>query len=414
MIFVRQVNVNKCYSDFCMMQSWFIGRTLSIFTALLIFLTHQGNAQTGSITTARTSPRGVISFSEAVTTGIWPGNYIDGYVKKYGSALFIYPVGDQGVSQPFAAAADRTTGAYFHENPDTATLPSGAPFSANKRDQWLARVRPTGYWDIDGSNPTKLTLTWDETTGVSGLTDHNLSRLTIAGWHVANARWENIPSGIDPVSLAGGVSSLTSGSITTTAALIPDTYNVYTLAQTVSGPLPVTLLSFTAVPDGEFRAILNWRTTFETNSLYFDIEHSSTGKIWTKKGRVLAKGEGYADLQYYFTDDTPVSGENLYRLKMLDRDSTFSYSKIQSVIIAGGPELSLFPNPTADRLYFDARILKNVKSVTLFRLTGQQLYNSTTVSAEGLDVRHLADGIYLVKVLLQDGTPFSQKIVVRK
>jgi hypothetical protein len=396
------------------MQSWFLSRTLSSFMIMFIFLSHQGIGQTGSITTARTLPRGVISFSESVTTGIGPGKFIDGYVKKYGSSVFIFPVGHLGVSQPFAAAADGTTGAYFHENPDLATLPSGAPYLVRNRDLVLARVRPTGFWDIDGANATRLTLTWGATSEVGTLTDHNLSRLTIAGWNTATARWENIPSSIDPVSLTGGVSSLVAGSITTTLALAPNTYSVYSLAQTVSGPLPVTLLSFSVVSDGESRAVLNWQTTFETNSHYFDIEHSITGKSWINKGRVWAKGEGLANLQYHFTDNGPASGVNLYRLKMIDRDSTFTYSKIQSVTIAGGPELSLFPNPTADRLYLDSRILSDVKSVTLYGLTGQALYNTTSVSTDGLDVRHLADGTYVVKILLQDGTPFTHKIVVMK
>jgi hypothetical protein len=396
------------------MQSRLTLRQLLCSFALSWFFAHHALGQNGSITTARSTPRGIISFSEATTSGIGPGKHIDGYVKKYGTVSFIYPVGDQGILQPFVAAADQTTGAYFHENPSFSVTPTGAPFRITSREAGLAAINSTGFWDVDGVHATKLTFTWSSVTGVASLTANTLSRLTIAGWSTVNSRWETIPSVVDPTAVGGGASSLNSGSITTTSAFVPNNYSIYALAQTVSGPLPVTLMNFTVSAYGESRAILNWHTTFESSSHLFDIEHSVTGKSWARKGSVMARGGGYEDVIYEFVDDSPASGVNLYRLRMLDLDSTFTYSKIQSVRLEGTEALSLYPNPTSDRLYFDARTLRHGKSVTFYSTSGRAVYTTAALSVGGMDLQSLSAGAYIVKVILQDGTTSSQRIVVNK
>ena len=55
----------------------------------------------------------------------------------------------------------------------------------------------------------------------------SLSSLTIVGWN--GTQWVSLASTVDGTSLLGGTSSLTTGSITTNLALVPDTYTVYTL-----------------------------------------------------------------------------------------------------------------------------------------------------------------------------------------
>lgn len=95
------------------------------------------------------------------------------------------------------------------------------------------------------------------------------------------------------------------------------------IAETDPPALPVTLVDFDAV--GLVKtAVLSWSTTFETNSGSFDIERSIDGKQWVKLGSVNAQGESKSMHHYTITDKSPQQGgpshgENLYRLKMLDR-----------------------------------------------------------------------------------------------
>jgi hypothetical protein len=221
---VNQGNMGKLYSRVF----------IKLVLAYLISF-HCVGQQTGIIKTERSKALGIVSFSESSKlTGITNSNHIDGYVKKYGSNPFTFPVGNNGLYRPFAASADGTTGAYFKGNPSSATLPAGAPFSASKKETAISKVSTKEFWDVNGTKETKLTFTYLPFSDITGLTESDLSKLSIVGWDAAAAKWVVISSTVDEIALLGGSSALTSGSITTTQAIIPDSFSVYGLASLTS------------------------------------------------------------------------------------------------------------------------------------------------------------------------------------
>jgi hypothetical protein len=113
-----------------------------------------------------------------------------------------------------------------------------------------------------------------------------------------------------------------------------------------AGPLPVTLVSFTAARK-EQTVVLDWQTSEESNSDHFAVQHSLDGKTWVSIAQVKSAVESRVTTNYSFTDENPVSGENLYRLKMVDRDSSLAYSRINVVKMDIGNELMLYPNPVS-------------------------------------------------------------------
>lgn len=209
------------------------------------FVTGGSGAQPGVILTERAANNfGILNFvgDNLTSTSASDAGYVDGYVRKYGLGQFIFPVGDNDHLGQFAAAADGTMGAYFFANPATAVtsnrftggnypaLPDGGPFpiGMTTRGPGIKAVSNVEYWDIDGTNATQITLTWDATSNVAALTGSVLSSLTIVGWNGTD--WVRIPSMVDATSILGGASTITDGSITTTASIVPDTYIAYTLA----------------------------------------------------------------------------------------------------------------------------------------------------------------------------------------
>ncbi|MFI0425313.1 MAG: HYR domain-containing protein, partial [Flavobacterium sp.] len=210
------------------------------------FLNGGTGTQPGIIGTERTGPNGYLSF---VGTSTWSGatnaTHVDGYVKTYQTGAFTFPIGDNGMYRPAAVSAATAlapaNAAYFGVNPSTAItsslkggnepiLPSGGPFSSLNMAVGVTKVSTNEYWDINGTTAAKITLTWNAASDITTLTTSNLLGLTIAGWD--GTQWVNIPSTIDATALLGGSSTLADGSITTDAALVPDTYSVYTLANT--------------------------------------------------------------------------------------------------------------------------------------------------------------------------------------
>jgi hypothetical protein len=371
--------------------------------------------QNGIISTKRSAPRGLVTFSAtSILTGISNAKHIDGYVKKSGTAKFTFPVGDNGVYRPFAASGDATEGAYFRDNANGATTPSGGPFLISRKEITVSSISGIEFWDIDGNNATSITLTWNVTSSVAALTGGALSQLTIVGWNSAASRWEKIASTPDATALLGGPSTLTAGSITTNGVLVPNSYSIFTLGSTVSGPLPVTLISFKVLPNDAGQAILNWSTVHESNSKQFDVEHSIDGKDWILKGKVISQGESSALVNYVFIDPTPVAGENLYRLKMLDKDGTYAYSRIESISIGERSVIAFYPNPVTERLFVKIQDVNTVKEVKLYSINGDKVYSSPVVEKSGIDVSRYNSGIYLVHVVLKNGLHTTQKIVITK
>ncbi|MCE7044584.1 SdrD B-like domain-containing protein [Dyadobacter sp. CY312] len=174
-------------------------------------------------------------------------------------------------------------------------------------------------------------------------------------------------------------------------------------------PLPVTLTSFTAKKGEGLTTILNWTTTAETNSEKFEIQHSTDAKVWNVIETTTAKGESSELTRYHYAHTTPLSGENLYRLKMVDRDGTFAYSKIESVsfIIA-----SLYPNPATDKINISGVVSGEVSKVTLLGLDGKTVYTSNKLVEGVIDVKNLKTGTYILSITLKNGTSRHAKIVI--
>jgi hypothetical protein len=176
------------------------------------------------------------------------------------------------------------------------------------------------------------------------------------------------------------------------------------------GALPVTLISFTATkapgdPEGS-TALLNWQTASEINSDRFDIERSQDGKKWINIGNVTASGDKKSSSFYSFPDKSPADGENLYRLKMIDKDGSFSFSRIQSVYFDN--EISFYPNPVKDLLKISGGASGKVQ---LINNAGKVVFSSDNIPTEGIDMVSLSAGVYLVRITHKDGSLMNGKVV---
>ncbi len=177
--------------------------------------------------------------------------------------------------------------------------------------------------------------------------------------------------------------------------------------------LPVTLTSFTASREGA-SALLKWTTTEETNSERFQIEHSLNGLNWNVIGSVRSNGESTVLRQYSFVDTEPANGENLYRLKMIDKDKTFAYSRIQSVTFEGIPSQNIvFPNPASERIQLGIKDIGSLKSVRIYDLGGKTMYSANGKGiSKTIDIRAFSSGSYVVEILDKSGKFKAVKIAV--
>jgi hypothetical protein len=175
---------------------------------------------------------------------------------------------------------------------------------------------------------------------------------------------------------------------------------------TFSGPpLPVTLSAFSAKKEGAV-AQLAWATTAETNSAYFEVQHSQDGKSWTALTQVEAKGESRGLETYTYTHTNPLA-VNLYRLKMVDLDEIFAFSAIKSLNFDGQEQMNVYPNPTVDRIKVTSN--QQITNVKVYAQTGALVMNTTPDSASEVDLTKLSQGTYYVKI---NNGPLMRKILV--
>ncbi|MCF2493014.1 Ig-like domain-containing protein [Dyadobacter chenhuakuii] len=177
--------------------------------------------------------------------------------------------------------------------------------------------------------------------------------------------------------------------------------------------LPVTLIDFSASRQ-ENAVVLKWRTSEETNSEKFEIERSVTGKNWETIATKKSGGESSVTLNYTFKDDRPNTGDNFYRLKMIDTDQTFAYSHIVFVGIEGAHLLEIYPNPVSDLLSIKTNSTIQISSVELHNVKGVQVHKSQIGTAKTVSVGNLPAGIYVLSIYYQNGKIDRQKVLISR
>lgn len=177
-----------------------------------------------------------------------------------------------------------------------------------------------------------------------------------------------------------------------------------------SVPLPVTLISFEATKQ-ESNTLLTWITSSELNSDHFEIERSTDAKTWSYYGEVQAVGNSRVANTYTFVDSIPESGMNYYRLKMIDLDGTFTYSRIRSVDFPEFTWAKLFPNPVNDVLQV---VINNrrVRKIRLIDSYGRTMHTTqVTSSSLRVDMKGYVPGVYFIHLEQEDGLVRVFKIV---
>ncbi|KAA6439810.1 T9SS type A sorting domain-containing protein [Dyadobacter flavalbus] len=179
-------------------------------------------------------------------------------------------------------------------------------------------------------------------------------------------------------------------------------------------PLPVTLASFSARKQ-ENKTLLEWTTASETRSDHFEMQHSTNGKSWNTLGVIGAGGESKDSVHYQFVHEKPVLGaENLYRLKMVDTDGSFTFSKIRNLTFETDASLVMFPNPVSETLTIQYHDWKNVRNVQLLNSSAIPVFDSGNNPAPHVDVRKLQTGLYFLKLTKADQTVLIQKIIIAR
>jgi choice-of-anchor A domain-containing protein len=182
------------------------------------------------------------------------------------------------------------------------------------------------------------------------------------------------------------------------------------LSSCLTYPLPVTLAKFSAQKEGH-TAVLSWQTTSDVNAAKFIIERSQgKNQTWQAIGVQDVQESDAALKSYTFTDANPLSKTNLYRLKMVDKDGSFAYSRLVEVYFEISDRINTYPNPASDQITLLTHQNQKIQSVVAVSLTGRE-YSARLIGGTAVDVANWPAGIYLLKLTTEDGVTTTKKII---
>ena len=164
------------------------------------------------------------------------------------------------------------------------------------------------------------------------------------------------------------------------------------------GVLPVKLESIDGLGE-KCNAQVKWSTSNEINLSKFEIEVSKNAVDFDRAGTVKPSSSNAGNYQF---NTTQSSGKNYYRLKIIDKDGSFTYSKVITISTSCSDKVvKVFPNPVKLDQLLNVNISGYDASVKgdLYSSTGQFVKTYVLKNgANNLSVENLAQGFYTLRV----------------
>ncbi len=183
--------------------------------------------------------------------------------------------------------------------------------------------------------------------------------------------------------------------------------------------LPVVLEQFTGKLEAKGSVRLDWKTSTEINASYFLIERSNDAQVYTPIGKIAASGAGTGAV-YSITDYLPENGANFYRLKMVDNDGSFEYSRIVNITTknkkAGTLAItSAYSNAGSLQVNINSTEVKNI-ALQVMDAAGKLLLNNNLSINKGMNLVSrsipLPAGIYHIS-LVSENEKITKTIIYR-
>jgi len=187
----------------------------------------------------------------------------------------------------------------------------------------------------------------------------------------------------------------------------------------LGNPLPVELTSFMA--DSKGRIInLKWTTATEVNTLRFEIQRTyitnELNNSWITVGTINAHVNSSTPNNYAFTDNNQEAGKYMYRLKIVDKNGSFTFTETINAAVGLPDQFELkqnYPNPfnpstvISYSLPFDCNVKMSVYDVA-GRMVREVVNENQKAGYHdyNFSARNLSSGVYFYSIaaVSSDGT----------
>lgn len=168
--------------------------------------------------------------------------------------------------------------------------------------------------------------------------------------------------------------------------------------------------------------LLHWATAREYNTSHFEIERSNDAMDFIKIGELKSGNNSLENQIYQYWDDEPQNGINYYRLKQVDLDGTFTYTKTIAIdnqgIITNFELQKIYPNPAQNSINFVFAVpSSDLIQLEIFDSNGKSVSKKIESYQKGIqnfnqNLSSFAKGIYILRISnLQTGQVLTEKFV---
>jgi hypothetical protein len=172
-------------------------------------------------------------------------------------------------------------------------------------------------------------------------------------------------------------------------------------------PLPVTLGNFTGKRLDNQQVELNWNTFSEVDNKGFEVQKGYDLQNFSSIGFVEGNGTATTRRDYKFVDKDALAGA-YYRLKQVDNDGDFEYSRVLFISGGNSETILVYPNPTLSTIGFTASTeLRKLKTVNyeVVKPNGEKLMSgrgglTDIEEAINRQLPNLNSGMYIIKLTL--------------
>lgn len=347
-------------------------------------------------------------------------SYINGPMRyqksSSGASVLNFPVGKASDCRPVVLTVAHTNGTaytYYVElhNASAAALGYTLPptvdavstvhyYTINRLDA-SGNIQPTSH--LSGNQQVEIFFGQNDL-----ITDGNATTI-VKNTPAAPTAWIDI-GGTDGPVYNGGL-NLTGSIKSTSSPTAFNSFSHFALAYRTMIILADNSVQLEAAPAGDMVS-LQWKATAGHAS--YALERSSDGILFEVIHTLSVNEPGSGTVAYHHKDHNPHTGRNIYRVKRMNADGSYTYSNVVSVQFSNRVKLSVYPNPSvgmvsvrglsADRLH-----------AAWYDLGGRLVLtqSETVVNGTAGLVTNLPDGIYILR-FNDAGIPKAERIIIRR
>ena len=153
---------------------------------------------------------------------------------------------------------------------------------------------------------------------------------------------------------------------------------------------------------------LEWKTTHNSQGLYFDIERSLKDTLHFEKVNSAWSKKGGGNEKYQLPDKNDFSEISYYRVKWMQHDGKVVFSNKISIKGFDNSYFTVYPNPVSSRFQINLSSKETGNAaVAIYNGKGDKVLQYSLLLDSGFNTRvfnitNLSAGVYTVKVILPD------------